>query len=130
MKKLLVLTIGLLMCGCEDNHNVTTDIDAPIKLDNGLYVKEYCIGAGSFSSIKYVYVQCDAEGKFIKGLSCTHSSGKHMLSTAIVSAIDETESIADTDETESAVYKNLRDKYGVNSDFGLYLKLRDKYESK
>lgn len=120
-EKIVFLVIGILMIGCENRNNVTVPNSNPIKLDSGLYVKEYCLGVGSAESVRYLFIQCTAEGQFIKGLPCSHPDGKTMTGTAVIS---------DIDSSEEDIYKNLREKYGANSDFGLYLKLRDNYESK
>lgn len=121
MKKLLFLAVGFLVLGCADRNDVTTYSNNHIKLDSGLYVKEYILGLSSASAVRYIYIQCDSAGKFIKGLSSSHSIGKTKTGTVVVSK---------EDSSEEDIYKALRDKYGANSDFGLYLKLRDKYEEK
>jgi hypothetical protein len=116
MKKFLILAIGLLILGCGSRTEVTTISDTPIKLTEGLYVKEFVLGQNSASATRYIFVQCDAEGNIISGLSSSNISGKVRVGTTVV--ID----------PEYSTYQKLKEKYGEDNELFLYLKLKSKYE--
>jgi len=82
MKKLILVAVALAFVGCASRTEVTTYGGNVIKLEEGLYVKEYALGENSASSTRYIFVQCDADGTILRGLSSTsiQSRGKSTVS--------------------------------------------------
>lgn len=102
LKISLTVLLALMMLGClDENSNEVTRSSSVIRLETGLYVKEYKIGEQSRYPTRYIFIQCTTDGTPLCGLAETNSAGETTISTTTILA----------DSCEYKVYLELRKKY-------------------